>query len=264
MNTPGRPRPMKQSEFQKAVIDKYRPQFDLHWRVREMLESAFAKDRYLDQLVTRAIDMLFLQCFKAHVSTFELAALAQVEDAATIVRRLLELAAQAHYIGLHADAEERQRRAGAFLAFMWMKWPEEAHGAIAVDERQAWEKVLDVHGGHFKPDPRQWGPHFGEIFSELESRDQLPAGAWRNDYRYLSNVAHGCPPSLVHSYGQPIIPVHDDRQVPAILVAGSSYALLCAMVWNEVTRLIPDAQLSALAQEITEMSRRPAGRREDR
>jgi hypothetical protein len=251
---------MKQSQFQRAVIDKYRPHFDLHWRVRETLEAAFAQDRYLDQLVTRAIDMLFLQCFKAHVSTFELASLAQVEDAATIVRRLLELAAQAHYIGLHPDAEERERRAGAFLAFIWMKWPKEAHGAVADDERAAWEKVLEVYGGHFKPNQRQWGPHFGEIFSELESQDQgegLPAGAWRKDYRYVSNVAHGSPPSLVHSYGQLIIPVHDDRQVPGILSAGSSYALLCAVVWNEVTRLIPDAQLLVLAEEISSIGRGP-------
>lgn len=251
---------MKQSEFQQAVFDKYRPYFDVHWRVRETVESALAQDRYLDQLVTRAIDMLFLQCCEAHVSTFELASLAQVEDAATIVRRLLDLAAQAHYIALPTDAEERERRAGAFLAFMWMKWPKEAHGTIAPDERKAWERVMAVYGAKFKPTQSRWGPLFGDIFAELEARDHnegLPTGAWRKDYRYLSNVAHGCPPSLVHSYGQPLISVHDDSQVPAILLAGSSYALLCAAVWSEVTPLIPDAQLLALAEEIAGIATRP-------
>lgn len=252
MGTPGRHQPMKQSEFRQAVIDRYLPHFDLHWRIRETLESAMAQDRYLHELVPRALDMLFLQCFKAHVSTYELAALAQVEDAATIVRRLLELAAQAHFIGLHPDADERDRRAGTFLAFMWLKWPQDAHAAISADERQAWEKVLEVYGKHFTPTQRQWGPKFGDIFTELEARySPLPVGAWRKDYGYLSNVAHGSPPSLVHSYGQSIVAVHDDSQVPAILVAGSSYALLCAMVWNEVTRLIPEADLLAFAEEIS-------------
>ena len=72
------------------------------------------QDRYAHELVPRALDVLFFQCFKAHVSTYELASLAQVEDAATIVRRQLELAATAVYIGLHREAEERERRAGSF------------------------------------------------------------------------------------------------------------------------------------------------------
>ena len=214
--------------------------------------------RYMHELVPRALDMLFVQCFKAHQSTYELAILAQLEDAATIVRRLLELAVQAVYIGHHPDAEERERRAGAFLAFMWLKWPVKSRGAIPTDERDAYEQMVERYGSHFKPEQRQWGPSFGEIFAELEAKDfgeGKPQVGCRQDYRYLSNVAHGSPPYLVHTYAQRgVVSLHDDRHVPALLLTGASYAVLGTAIWNEAYRLIPDPQLEALAAQIGAIS----------
>src|SRR5206468_452361 len=81
-----RPDPVSADEFRRGLNEKYLLEVDLHWRVRKTIEAAFVQDRYAHELVPRALDVLFFQCFKAHVSTYELASLAQVEDAATIVR----------------------------------------------------------------------------------------------------------------------------------------------------------------------------------
>ena len=70
-----RPDPVSADEFRRGLNEKYLPEVDLHWRVRKTLEAAFVQDRYARELVPRALDVLFLQCFKAHVSTYELASL---------------------------------------------------------------------------------------------------------------------------------------------------------------------------------------------
>ena len=262
MAAPRKPQPMKQSEFRQGVIDKYLQHFDLHWRIRKIFESAVKHDRYLHELVPRALDMLFVQSFGAHVSTYELACLAQVEDAATIVRRLLELAAQAHYIGLHPERRSASGVPGPSLHLCGSS----GQTRLTAPSPQTSAKP----GTMFRPlTARTSSPtsdtgarisgRFSRSWKGCTNRRGRLVGAWNDDYRYLSNVAHGSPPALVHSYGQPIVPLHDDRQVPAILLAGASYALLCAMVWNEVVRCIPDAELFAIADDIGKLSPRRAG-----
>ncbi|MGH7514082.1 MAG: hypothetical protein ACREOQ_14300 [Gemmatimonadales bacterium] len=221
--------------------------------------------RYASDLVQRALDMLFVQCFKAHVSTYQLATLAQVEDAATIIRRSLELAVQAVYIGRESSEKERRKRAGRFLAFLWVKWPAQLRKAIPADERQAWDAVLQTYGAGFTPARPRWGPTFADIFADLEEADTAagtPRSSYRDDYSYLSNIAHGTPPTLVHSYAQPVMPLHDARLVPRLLAIGSMYTLACAMIWNEAYQLIDDARLAALggrAIMLARTSRAPAG-----
>jgi hypothetical protein len=95
-----------------------------------------------------------------------------------------------------------------------------------------------------------------EIFKEIEEWDSAYGWAFRKDYRYLSYVAHGTLPSLVENYGQGIASAHDDRQVPEILLAGCSYALIGATVWNQVYQLIPDSRLQELGEGVMTRSRR--------
>ena len=256
-------------EFRRRVEEKYPSEVDLARHVWKTLESGVRADRYASDLVQRGLDMLFVQCFKAHVSTYQLAILAQVEDAATIIRRSLELAVQAVYIGRESSEEERRKRAGRFLAFLWVKWPPQFRSAIPADERQAWDAVLQTYGPGFTPAQPRWGPTFADIFAALEESDAAagaPRGSYRDDYSYLSNVAHGTPPTLVHSYAQPIMPVHDDRLVPRLLAVGSMYTLACAMIWNESYQLIEDARLTTLgtiAMTLARVPRRGEGRSTD-
>ena len=85
-------------EFRSRVRAAHRPAFDLFGRVVDLVEPAVAHRRFLSGEVERALDMLMLQGYKAHCSLYVLAVRAHIEDAATIVRRLLELAIQTIYI----------------------------------------------------------------------------------------------------------------------------------------------------------------------
>ena len=242
-STPGR------DEFRQATLAKYPAEAMLHRDVSMMLEGAVLTSRFLADLVHRAVDMLFVQAFKAHQSVYELSALCLTEDAAAIVRRLLELAAQAVWIAKDSEVETCQRRAGMYLAFLWVKWPAERRGLVPAEERAAWERVTEQYGGDFTADRKQWGPNFGQIFDAIEKSERDaggPVGEYRDTYSYLSNVAHGSPPSLVHSYSGGTIQVHDSRLVGQMLIFGTLYVLSTASVWNDIYHIIPTTQFDQL------------------
>ncbi len=66
------------------------------------------------------------------------------------------------------------------------------------------------------------------------------------DYAHLSSIAHGAPASLVHGYSEAVVPVHDDRHVPQLLVYGSRYALATTMVWNDIIHALDTITLEEL------------------
>ncbi|MGH2372433.1 MAG: DUF5677 domain-containing protein [Gemmatimonadales bacterium] len=247
-------------EFRKRIADKYPAQLGVHGEVTTVLESLVSRPRYLADIVHRAVDMLFTQAFKSHVSMHELATLALVEDAATVIRRLLELCVQAIWIARDSSEDVRRRRAGMFLAFLWHKWPTDLKDRIPQAERDAWEAVLATYGNDFGADRKQWGPNFGQIFDALEESDLAagePKGSYRDNYAYLSNVAHGSPPSLVHTYAQPVIQLHDDRLVPQMLVFASMYSLATAMVWNDLFQLCDSSLLVKLRDKVLAILGKP-------
>jgi hypothetical protein len=238
-------------EFRRRTLAQHKPAADLHRSVSAMLETAVQTPRLVADIVQRAVDMLFVQAFKAHQSVFELSAVCLTEDAATIVRRLLELAAQAAWIAKESDADVRNRRAGMYLAFLWVKWPSDLRDLIPADERLAWEAVVKRYGATFTAERKQWGPTFSQIFDALEESDTEAGhsvGGYRDTYRYLSNVAHGSPPSLVHSYSSATVQIHDGRFVSDMLIFGTLYALATASIWNDIYEVIPQAEFAAVQQ----------------
>ncbi len=99
-------------EFRAAIRAKYPEEFLLCQDVAAILEQAVKQPRRLVNEVARVADMLMVQAYKAHASVYFLAVRAQIEDAATITRRLLEIAVQAIYITGDSDPEVCKQRAG--------------------------------------------------------------------------------------------------------------------------------------------------------
>jgi hypothetical protein len=210
------------------------------------MERLVTSPRSHADLIARAVDMLFLQSFKSLVSVRELAALALTEDVATIDRRLLELAIQAVYITRDSEETERTKRAGMYLAFLWHKWPADLRARVPEDERKAWEAIYAVHGCGFTDQRASWGPNFRQMFEYAEQPE-----TYRLDYKHLSNTAHGSPAMLVHDYAQPVVPVHDDRMVPHLLLCGARYAFATIRVWDDVFHVADVAKLEELRQLLT-------------
>lgn len=225
----------------RAVRMRHRAVFAFCREVLEVLERAVIAQRSLPDLPARALDMLLIQTFKSLQSTNELCLLALTEDAATIARRLLEIAIQAIYIAQDSEQATRIERAGMYLAFLWHKWPDDLHEVIPLPERQAWERIYEQFGTHLSAKSYRWGPRFSEMFEYAEQKD-----TYTLDYSHLSSIAHGSPSMLVHDYAQERVFLHDDRHVPSLLVFASGYALGTLIVWNDIFHLVESDRVSAL------------------
>jgi hypothetical protein len=224
----GRSLALSSEEFRAAVIARHAPAFELHQKVLVEMERAINKDRDLSDLVSRAVDMLFVQAFKSLTSARELASLALSEDAATLTRRLMELAVRSIFIARDSEEQTRLDRAGSYLADLWSEWPADSRAVIPEAERKAWETIASAYPQRDANGKRRRRPTIKEQFEYAEQPE-----TYTQDYSYLSSISHGLPPAFVHQYSQGIVQIHDDREVPRLLVFATSYGLVTFLVWQE-------------------------------
>ena len=232
-------------KFRATIRTKYPDAFALHRDVAAVLEYAVKQPRQLADTVARAADMLMVQAYKAHTSVYFLAVRAHVEDAATITRRLLEIAAQTLYIAGVSDPEVCQQRAGRYLAHLWTLIPDEWRMEMPIENRTAWETFYQAYQHLLPPRRRSWGPDFRSMLQEIGY-----VSTYELDYRVLSSIAHGTPPSLVQDYAQSVVPLHSDTFVPVVLVFASRYYLAVAGQWNDTFRLINLGELEGLISRV--------------
>ncbi len=237
-------------EFSVAIQERHRATFDLHAKLAQLLQDTVVSNRYLPDLVARATDMLFVQGFKSHQSVYFLCSHALVEDAATIVRRLLELFVQAIYIARDSEESERNHRAGMYLAFLWREWPTSLRERIPFDERQAWESLYATYAHQIKG--KRWGPSFAKMFQYAGNPD-----TYDQAYSLLSGFAHGSPTSLVGSYSQACVELHSDRGVPFVLEYATRYALGLTLIWNDIFQLCYAERLTAVDAAVRGFGKRP-------
>src|SRR5215471_8710113 len=124
----------------KATIEKHRAAFDLWLLVQQTLESAIIQDRNSGAPFARALDLLFIQAFKSHGSLYSLCVLGHCEDAATIARRILEIALQVGY--LDSDPSERENRGLQYVSYFWhLAKGIMADPSLTPEERQRWQQL---------------------------------------------------------------------------------------------------------------------------
>jgi Family of unknown function (DUF5677) len=238
-------------EFKKEMLDRHRAVFDLWSRVATTLEEVVARERAPDSAFARALDLFFIQAFKSHQSLYLLCVHGLGEDAATIARRLFEIALQVEYLCL--EQAEREHRGEAYLAHYWHN----AERVLAMDlpqaQRKWWENQYQQHkhlltfDKHGNPVSFWFDSSFLELAKKLQVRD-----TYEKDYRFLSHVAHCSSRGILLDKIGDKIEINSDRLVPAILIAGTKYALAVAEKWNEQYALIDSHDLKKLIDEAIE------------
>ena len=133
------------TEFIRRMIEENRLAFDLWKRVCCPLEEAVVRPRNIQPAFSRALDLLFIQAFKSFSSLYVLCARGLSEDAATILRRLLEVSNQAVFLAQDADAKERENRGKRYLAYFWAQVPDRLKFDLDPVHRQWWEKMFQLH-----------------------------------------------------------------------------------------------------------------------
>jgi len=236
--------------LKKEMLDKHRLAFfDIWLPLAQVMEEAVVKPRVLDTAFARALDLFFIETFKSHQSLYLLAVAGHEEDAATIDRRLLEIAFQVAY--LCSDSLKREERGEQYLAHFW-------HNAQAIlasidlseDRRKWWEERYNHHKKWLQFDKKGnpvsfW---FGSKLSQLANSLGL-TDTYEKDYRFLSHIAHCSSRGVLVDRVENIIQIKSDRLIDPIVVYGTRYALWVTANWNEHFALIPNAVLEKLRDD---------------
>lgn len=227
-------------DFRKSVHERFETEFALHQRVSEFLEPAIAEARSLPEWPHIALDMLLVQSYKAHLSVRFVAEIGHTEDAATLARRLLELAVSAGYIGFAEPLDERLPRAKRYLAALWAELPDTAKAHLPRKVREDWTALGNgVTAGPF--------PSMQKMFTAIDQH-----GTYDTDYRLLSSIAHGSSSDQIIAYLASPVEVRPIWHIGIILVYASRYYLATAAAWDQCFDRIDTARLNEIIDEIAE------------
>jgi hypothetical protein len=218
--------------LKKQMLERHRPAFDVWLRLAQLLEEAAVKERRLDSAFARALDLFFLQGFKSHQSIYPLCVMGHGEDAATIARRLFEIALQVGY--LCSEEPKREERGETFLTHFWHN-TKDIIAAIDLpeDRRNWWEEQYNRHKKWltFNKNGEAATYWFGSNFRQLAEKLGLQ-DAYDKDYRFLSHIAHCSSRGLLLDKIDDVIQIKSDRLIREILVYGTKYTLWVTANWN--------------------------------
>jgi hypothetical protein len=230
----------------KATIDRHRAAFDLWRSVHEALEGVVVQDRSHKGSFERSLDLLFLQAFKSHGSLYSLCVIGHCEDAATIARRILEIALQIGY--LDSEESERESRGKEYLAYFWhLTKGILANPSLSPKDRTRWQQAYDQNkkwlkfNKNGKPLPNWSGLTFAELARKLGMSQ-----SYEVDYRFLSNAAHSSAAGAMFGVHDGLVQITDDRFVTPILVYGTRYALAVTEVWDAHFELVDNSKMEEL------------------
>lgn len=235
------------AEFQARMIEENRPAFIFWSRVCSLIEDAIVTPRNIQPAYARALDMLFIQAFKSFSSLYVLCVRGLGEDAATILRRLLEVSMQAKFLA--QDPKEREDRGRRYMAYFWAQVPTDLRRDLDPATRRWWQEMFERHKGFLSFHPHGqvknwWGGTIRDLFAKLRRED-----TYDEDYNLLSQMAHGTSQGILLEKRAERIEILTGRMVPEILVFGCRYVLLIAQLWNECFNVIDEETMSSLMAE---------------
>jgi hypothetical protein len=202
------------SSFRATVINGNRSGFALFRRTAELLEEVVTNPRPHSSRFALALDVLFLQAYKTFCGVYLLAVRGHGEDAATLLRRLLEITAQIGYLTYDPNPSERESRATHYFA----------HDPS--------------RGGYW------WNDNIRNLFDSIGLVD-----TYDQDYRLLAQISHTCAQRLLFGVEKGSILIRSAETFTPTVVFASRYVLGAAMKWNAVFNLLNVPRLAALSDE---------------
>lgn len=229
-----------------------------------LLEARISTPRAPENTLSRVLDLLFVQCYKSFSGVYILAVSGQGEDAGTVARRLLELTWQMMALNRAESQQQKEEWAKRCLAYFFGFWPqmkETVAVSWSAEEREYWEQAYAQHSDFIELDqhdwPVNWWPKVDQDGNVTPGRSGFIhlatlAGArdsYENDYRVLSQMAHGLASGFLFAMDRGRIEIRSGRMVGALVVWATSYVLSAASVWNVHFEVFPEEELAQLRAE---------------
>jgi hypothetical protein len=229
------------------VRERHLQAFELCEDVLKAIQPAISKPRKPSHPVPRALELLMRQAHNTLVSIHTISLQSLSEDAATLTRRLLEIAITVAYIVNGASSADRSNRAGCYLTRLWEDMPDDLRKTLSVQEQKRWKSFVRRHRKRFTHKDRCRFPRFIEMFKDINQGQTYEA-----DYRLLSSIAHGSPFSIIHVHASRPVPMRDDTQTSIMLVFSCRYYLAVADTWIRGLRLMPGSTLKPIIRRVLE------------
>jgi hypothetical protein len=235
------------AKFRARIIDENRAAFDLWRHTCALVEGAIPTPRDISDPYARALDLLFIQGYKSFSSLYVLCVRGQGEDAATILRRLLEISLQAGYLA--NDPEARELRGKQYLAYYWAQVPDLLKTGLDVPTRERLNAMYEAHKHLLAFDRRGrpsnwWSGTIRDLADRLGLLD-----TYDQDYTFLSQMAHGTTQGILLEIRSEGIEIRSDRMVREILVFGCRYILGLTLLWNERFNLVDEKVRTGLSSK---------------
>jgi len=229
-------------EFAAYIRSKFQNEFEFYDRVQKVIEQAIQQPRDRNTAFARALDSLFIQTFKSFDSVYFLVTRGSGEDAATILRRLLENVWQIQYLVGEGDDDEakRSRRANRYLAYQFAPMLEQFGKDIIKDPvGQEALKEAKKRGTHLFMVDKHGNLDYwweGNIFNLAKKVRQQKT--YKNTYSFLSKIAHGSSRGLLTSIRFQKEDIRTKGYVDKFLVEACRYMLVAALAWHTQFSLI--------------------------
>jgi hypothetical protein len=176
------------------------------------------------------------------------------EDAATILRRLMEIAFQVKGLSM-ADNQQRDERGTNYLAYFWYVVKEITKDIdnFSQDNRDYIERMYKQHKHLLIKDKNgrilDWwgGGGICELAKKVGCKD-----AYDKDYRLLSKMSHCTSAGILYHENGNTIHLRSneyDPRMEAILVFASYYMVFITNTWNETFRLLNSDNLNDLVNK---------------
>lgn len=242
---------MSVKEFKANILDNNRPAFELWGRTHSLLEESIGRGPTAESPpFDRALYLFYIQAFKSHGSLYFLCVHGHGEDAATILRRLMEIAFQVRYLYDNENMTERNKRAMQYLSYYWINIPDVIKADIPPERKAELQAQYDAAKAHIL-NPRGklfrnwWGDKsIKDLATEVGLEDM-----YSQDYRLLSQMAHCTAQGIFLQQNEDTIEIRNDIMVSSILEFGTRYVLDIAGRWNDHFNLIEDSKLSKVIDE---------------
>jgi len=208
--------------YRARVIRANREGFSLWKDTCKLIEDRILAPRTYPSPFEFSLDVLFLQAYKSFCAVYLLAVRGQEEDAATVLRRLMEITIQVEYLVQPEECGARVTRAERYLA----------HDP---DKEHYW-----------------WGAGLRKLFEEVGR-----GATYEQDYSLLSQIAHAVSRRVIPNLREGVIKIRTAEVFTPLLVFAARYVLSCCYRWNQGFHLISEPELEALVKRATEFPLRP-------
>lgn len=242
-------------DYRQRVRDAHPAEFALHGEVMQLFEEALTRERAREGVERLAIDMLMHQGFKTHVSVRIVCEHGFMEDAATLTRRLFELTLQALYIRHPGTEDERRKRAGRYLAFLWRQVHPHWRAQLPQPVREEWETIAVPYDSLLPAKARDWSDKDRRKMCHEVKGGGAEGDDLYDDYRFLSALAHGSSEKLLVDFSRTHLHTHEVKYAGVLMVYASRYQMSIGQEWQKLFGAADSERIGEVGRQLNDWQR---------